>query len=87
MMTKSLAEGSIDNDDWCGWETDGLGEGDKPYQAAVSISAIDETASYQVAFLNKVKTLAQSRKSSAPSDDRAHYEYLNARCCAALNSI
>lgn len=87
MMTKSLAEGSIDNDDWCGWEADGLGEGDKPYQAAVSISAIDETGSYQVAFLNKVKALAQSRKASAPSDDRAHYEYLYARCCAALNSI
>lgn len=87
MMTKSLAEGSIDNDDWCGWEEDGLGEGNKPYQAAVSISAIDETGSYQVAFLNKVKALAQSRKASAPSDDRAHYEYLYARCCAALNSI
>lgn len=87
MMTKSLAEGSIDNDDWCGLEPDGLGAGNKPYQAAVSISSIDETGSYQVAFLNKVKALAQSRKSSAPSDDRAHYEYLYARCCAALNSI
>lgn len=88
-MTKTLAEeeGSIDNEDWCGWEQDGLGEGNKPYQASVSIIPIDETDSYRVAFLNKVKSLAQARKSSAPSDDRAHYEYIYARCCAALENF
>jgi len=88
-MTKTLTEeeGSIDNEDWCGWEQDGLGEGNKPYQASVSIIPIDETDSYRVAFLNKVKSLAQAKKSSAPSDDRAHYEYIYARCCAALEKF
>lgn len=88
-MTKTLTEeeGGIDNEDWCGWEQDGLGEGNKPYQASVSIIPIDETDSYRVAFLNKVKSLAQARKSSAPSDDRAHYEYIYARCCAALEKF
>lgn len=88
-MTKTLTEeeGSIDNEDWCGWEQDGLGEGNKPYQSSVSIIPIDETDSYRVAFLNKVKSLAQAKKSSAPSDDRAHYEYIYARCCAALEKF
>lgn len=87
MLTKTLTENGIDTDNWCGWNPDDLGEGNKPYQAAVSIAPIDETGSYRVAFLNKVKTLAQSKKASAPSDDRAHYEYLYARCCAALKDF
>ena len=87
MLTKTLTENGIDTDNWCGWNPDDLGEGNKPYQAAVSIAPIDETGSYRVAFLNRVKTLAQSKKASAPSDDRAHYEYLYARCCAALKDF
>ena len=87
MLTKTLAEdGCISGeDDWCGWDCcDSLGEGRRPYQSAVSISAIDEVDSYRIMFLNKVKSLAAARKDSASADDRAHYGYLYARCCAAL---
>ena len=91
LLTKSLAEDSCDEcteefdheNCWCGWADD-LGEGNKPYTPSVSITTIDESDAYRVAFVNKVKTLVASKKASAPSDDRAHYEYLYARCCAAL---
>ncbi len=91
LLTKSLTDECSDEcaeefdheDCWCGW-ADGLGESNKPYQPSVSISTIDESDAYRVAFLSKVKTLTASKKVSAPSDDRAHYEYLYARCCAAL---
>ena len=73
-----------DGEMWCGWDCCGLGEGAKPYQAAISISTIDEINSYRIIFLNKVKSLAASRRSSAPSDDRAHYEYLYAKAKASL---
>lgn len=93
MLTKSLAEEDSADEEllggdemWCGWDDchDSLGEGKKPYQAAVSINAINEVNSYRIAFLNKVKSLAAARKNSAPSEDRAHYELLYARCRAAL---
>ena len=93
MLTKTFAEEDSAVDDafggdemWCGWDDcrDSLGEGKKPYQAAVSIDAINEVNSYRITFLNKVKSLAAARKSSAPAEDRAHYEFLYARCCAAL---
>lgn len=93
MLTKSLAEEDSADEEllggdemWCGWDDchDSLGEGKKPYQAAVSIDAINEVNSYRIAFLNKVKSLAAARKNSAPSEDRAHYELLYARCRAAL---
>ncbi len=90
VLTKTLTSDEEDchdifghEDCWCGWDCN-LGEGNKSYQASVSVTTIDETDSYRVAFLNKVKTLSASKKTSAPSDDRAHYEYLYARCCAAL---
>ncbi len=90
VLTKTLTSDEEDCQDifghedcWCGWDCN-LGEGNKSYQASVSVTTIDESDSYRVAFLNKVKTLSASKKTSAPSDDRAHYEYLYARCCAAL---
>ncbi len=90
VLTKTLTSDEEDCQDifghedcWCGWDCN-LGEGNKSYQASVSVTTIDESDSYRVAFLNKVKTLTASKKTSAPSDDRAHYEYLYARCCAAL---
>ena len=93
MLTKTIAEEPedaelSDNEMWCGWDDccDGLGEGKKPYQPAVSIDAINEVNSYRIVFLNKVKSLAAARKSSASAEDRAHYEFLYARCCAALES-
>ena len=91
LLAKSLAEESDDNERlgecmWCGFDDAGLGEGEKPYQRNVNILAIDESDGYRIAFLNKVKALAASRKSSAPSGDRAHYEYLLARVNAALQS-
>lgn len=91
LLAKSLAESSEDRDHfgecmWCGFDDTDLGEGDKPYQRNVNILAIDESDGYRIAFLNKVKALAASRKSSAPSEDRAHYEYLFARVNAALQN-
>ena len=90
MLTKTLAEdvdsGIIGEDEgWCGWDDCcSLGEGKRPYQSAVSIDAINEVDSYRITFLNKVKSIAAARKGSASAEDRAHYEYLYARCCAAL---
>ncbi len=93
MLTKSLAEEDCADDEafgedelWCGWDDccDSLGEGKKPYQAAVSIDAINEVNSYRISFLNKIKSLAAARRNSAPSEDRAHYDLLYARCRAAL---
>lgn len=87
ILNKSLTDNDNadvigDMDDWCGWSS--LGEGVKPYQKAIDISTIDEINSYRLVFLNKVKSLAASRKGSASSEDRAHYEYLYAKCSLAL---
>lgn len=76
------AEASADEENWCGW--DSLGESDRPYRKAVDTAAISEVNSYRIVFLNKVKALAASRRNSAPTEDRAHYEYLYARCRAVL---
>ena len=94
MLTKTFVDNAEDTEKenidsehlWCGWDDcfENLGEGNKPYQPSVSILNIDETNSYRIAFINKVKTLAGSRRSSAPTEDRAHYELLYARCKAAL---
>lgn len=81
-----------DNEDWCGCQDEccglgegvGIGEGDRPYQAAISVTATDEALSYKIAFLGKVKTLAASRRNSAPAEDRAHYEFLYAKALNAL---
>lgn len=75
------AEEFDDTENWCGWE---LGEGSKPYQAAINITSIDETDGCMIAFLNKVKTLAGSRRYSGTASDKAHYEYLYAKANAAL---
>ena len=91
MLAKSFAE-DPDIDEyaaepmWCGCDDINLGEGKGPYQKSVSVLTIDESDGCRIVFLNKVKALASSRRSSAPSEDRAHYEYLLARVNAALQS-
>ena len=91
MLSKSLTEESLDDEYasepmWCGYDDVTLGEGKAPYQKAVSVLSIDESDGCRIVFLNKVKALATSRKSSAPSEDLAHYEYLLARVNAALQN-
>ena len=91
VLSKSLSEDSIgveyaQEPMWCGFEDVCLGEGKAPYQKNVETRAIDESDGCRIVFLNKVKTLATSRRSSAPSEDRAHYEYLLARANAALQN-
>ncbi len=89
LLSKSLTEDSAEDElvaepMWCGHDDVYLGEGKGPYQKAVSVQTIDESDGCRIVFLNKVKALAASRKSSAPVGDRAHYEYLLARVNAAL---
>ena len=91
VLSKSFAEETeadehLGGQDWCGFEDYSLGEGQSPFQKAVSVQTIDESDGCRIVFLNKVKALASSRRSSAPSEDRAHYEYLLARVNAALQS-
>lgn len=91
ILSKSLAEDSSDDEYasepmWCGYDDVTLGEGKAPYQKSVSVQTIDESDGCRIVFLNKVKALAASRKSSAPLEDRAHYEYLLARVNAALQN-
>ncbi len=88
---KSMLSKSLTGDDeysaesmWCGFDDTFLGEGDAPYQKSVSVQSIDETDGCRIVFLNKVKALALSRRSSAPAEDKGHYEYLLARVNAAL---
>lgn len=91
VLSKSFAEETeadehLGGQDWCGFEDYSLGEGQSPFQKAVSVQTIDESDGCRIIFLNKVKALCLSRRSSAPSEDRAHYEYLLARVNAALQS-
>lgn len=91
VLSKSFAEETeadehLGGQDWCGFEDYSFGEGQSPFQKAVSVQTIDESDGCRIVFLNKVKALASSRRSSAPSEDRAHYEYLLARVNAALQS-
>lgn len=91
VLSKSFAEETeadehLGGQDWCGFEDYSLGEGQSPFQKAVSVQTIDESDGCRIIFLNKVKVLCLSRRSSAPSGDRAHYEYLLARVNAALQS-
>ena len=91
VLSKSFAEETeadehLGGQDWCGFEDYSLGEGQSPFQKAVRVQTIDESDGCRIVFLNKVKALASSRRSSAPSEDRAHYEYLLARVNAALQS-
>ncbi len=91
LLSKTFAEDSIDDEYvaepmWCGYDDVCLGEGKGPYQKGVSVQAIDESDGCRIVFLNKVKALAASRRSSAPSEDRSHYEYLLARVNAALQN-
>ena len=91
MLAKSFAD-DPDIDEyaaepmWCGCDDINLGEGKGPYQKSVSVLTIDESDGCRIVFLNKVKALASSRRSSAPSEDKAHYEYLLARVNAALQN-
>ncbi len=89
LLSKSLTEDSVEDElvaepMWCGHDDICIGEGKGPYQKTVSVQTIDESDGCRIVFLNKVKALAASRKSSAPVEDRAHYEYLLARVNAAL---
>ena len=91
VLSKSFAEETeadehLGGQDWCGFEDYSLGEGQSPFQKAVSVQTIDESDGCRIIFLNKVKALCLYRRSSAPSEDRAHYEYLLARVNAALQS-
>lgn len=91
VLSKSFAEEAeadehLGGQDWCGFEDYSLGEGQSPFQKAVRVQTIDESDGCRIVFLNKVKALASSRRSSAPSEDRAHYEYLLAHVNAALQS-
>lgn len=91
VLSKSFAEETeadehLGGQDWCGFEDYSLGEGQSPFQKAVSVQTIDESDGCRIVFLNKVKALASSRRSSAPSEDKAHYEYLLARVNAALQN-
>lgn len=91
VLSKSFAEETeadehLGGQDWCGFEDYSLGEGQSPFQKAVSVQTIDESDGCRIIFLNKVKALGLSRRSSAPSGDRAHYEYLLARVNAALQN-
>ena len=91
VLSKSFAEETeadehLGGQEWCGFEDYSLGEGQSPFQKAVSVQTIDESDGCRIIFLNKVKALCLSRRSSAPSEDRAHYEYLLARVNAALQS-
>ncbi len=97
LLGKSLTDGSEALPDqvtdafgetmWCGFDETAFGQGDSPYQRAVNTAAVSEVDGYRIAFLNKVKTLTASLKSSAPAEDRAHYEYLHARAATALQSV
>ena len=89
MLSKSFSEESEADEYaaepmWCGFDDVSLGEGNAPYQKSVSVQTIDESEGCRIVFLNKVKALASSRRSSAPAEDRPHYEYLIARVNAAL---
>lgn len=88
MLSKSLTEDDEYSAEpmWCGFDDTSLGEGDSPYQKSVSVQSIDETDGCRIVFLNKVKALASSRRSSAPAEDKGHYEYLLARVNAALQT-
>ncbi len=92
LLSKSLTEEGLGDEElsgepmWCGHDDICLGEGKVPYQKAVSVQTIDESDGCRIVFLNKVKALAASRKSSAPVEDRAHYEYILARVNAALGN-
>jgi hypothetical protein len=97
LLGKSLTDGSEALPDqvtdafgetmWCGFDETAFGQGDSPYQRAVNTAAVSEVDGYRIAFLNRVKTLTASLKSSAPAEDRAHYEYLHARAATALQSV
>lgn len=91
VLSKSFAEETeadehLGGQDWCGFEDHSLGEGQSPFQKVVSVQTIDESDGCRIIFLNKVKALCLYRRSSAPSEDRAHYEYLLARVNAALQN-
>ncbi len=60
---------------WCGFETE-VGESDAPYQREVNIDSIDEILAYNAVFLSRVESLAGRLRTSGPTSDRAHYEYL-----------
>ncbi len=85
--TESSGENIFEETMWCGFDDTALGQGSSPYQRAVSITDVSEVDGYRIAFLKKVKTLAASLKSSAPAEDRAHYEYLYARVSTALQTV
>ncbi len=72
---------------WCGFDESSLGQETSPYQKVVNIEAVSEVDGYRIAFLEKVKTRTASLKASAPVEDRAHYEYLYARVCTALQTV
>ena len=53
-----------------------FGDARAPFQAAVKTANISEMEPYSQAMVSKINKLMNSRRNSAVSDDRAHYEYL-----------
>lgn len=89
VLSRSFAEETdkyFDGSDWCSYDACNLGEGQPPFQKAVSVLTIDESDGCRILFLNKVKALCLSRRYSASSEDKAHYEFLLARVNSALQN-
>ena len=89
VLSRSFAEETdkyLDGSDWCSYDACNLGEGQPPFQKAVSVLTIDESDGCRILFLNKVKALCLSQRHSASSEDKAHYEFLLARVNSALQN-
>ena len=89
VLSRSFAEETdkyLDGSDWCSYDACNLGEGQPPFQKAVSVLTIDESDGCRILFLNKVKALCLSRRYSASSEDKDHDEFLLARVNSALQN-
>lgn len=63
-----------------------FGEARLPFQRALKIDKISEIEPYNQTMIGKIHTLAKAKMASAPTDDRAHYEYLWRMTSNALNN-
>lgn len=70
----AVASALLSDEDCCGGCS--FGESRAPYQSAIKTDNISETAPYSQAMTVRIHALMNSRRNSAPADDRAHYEYL-----------
>ena len=58
------------------WQSDYFGETRAPYQRNLGLETISEVEPYSQMMISKIHMLMNSKKQSAPVEDRAHYEYL-----------